>query len=87
MKNRDLQMRLDLQKWETSQKCNEDMSGKMPYCFSCQYQGADEQENYKLSYYCVVKHPARVENKYCATAYNRKYYRRQKDKLVKCDGE
>lgn len=69
MKNTDRQASLDKQKWLESEKMGRNMSGEMPYCAGCEYQVYD---------CCLVTHEQRVENSYCATAYNRMARRRKK---------
>ena len=63
MKNVDLQKALDTMKWLASEETNKDMSGEMVYCPYCPM--CDDDGN------CGQAQEQRVENNYCAKAYNK----------------
>ena len=64
MTNKERQKSLDKKKWLASEKFDEDMSGKMPYCKHC----------YNVWLFkdgCAVTQDERETKCLCATAYNR----------------
>jgi hypothetical protein len=63
MKNADLQKALDTMKWLASEEMDKDMSGEMVYCPYCPM--CDDDGN------CGQTQEQRVENNYCAKAYNK----------------
>ena len=72
MKNADLQKALDTMKWLASEEMNKDMTGEMVYCPYCPM--CDDDGN------CGQAQEQRVENNYCAKAYNK-----MKKKGESCD--
>lgn len=61
--NKDRQAELDFMKWNISQIEKQDMSGKMEYCNSCQYQDNGT---------CTKSQEEKVEQSLCAKAFNKK---------------
>ena len=67
MKNNELQQKLNEQKWYVSEAKGKDQSGKMYWCFLC---------DYKCGVGCKASQAERDSKCLCATSYNR--YNRNK---------
>lgn len=76
MTNKELQSKLDQQKWEESKKAQLDLSGKMPYCEKCDHRYRMIYDN---KYLCNIFHSERVATCACAKA-QRKIEKEQKSK-------
>lgn len=63
MTNKQIQEKLDLERYYESEKHNGDMSGIMSYCDYCKHQESGCN--------CFVPYEERTEKHLCATAYNR----------------
>lgn len=67
MTNQQRQKSLDKTKWLDSEMAGCDLSGKMLYCYHCEFQ--TDEHNFDVV--CAKTHEERVEHCYCAKAYNR----------------
>ena len=76
MTNKELQSKLDQQKWEESKAAKLDLSGKMPYCEKCEHR---YRMDCTKQYFCTIFHSERVANCACAKA-QRKIEKEQKSK-------
>ena len=63
MTNQERQKQLDKQKWLRSKQYDEDLSGKMPYCITC------DRKN--CLHRCTAIQKEREEYCLCAKAYNK----------------
>lgn len=63
MTNQERQKQLDKQKWFRSKQYEEDLSGKMTYCTTC--------DRMNCIHRCTATQKEREENSLCAKAYNR----------------
>ena len=63
MTNKEIQEKLDLERYYESEKHEGDMSGLMGYCYYCKHQ--------KNGCNCFVPYAERTEKAICSMAYNR----------------
>lgn len=64
MTNKERQLSLDKKKWNISQVCSKDMSGKMEYCYSCVFRDSNNNT-------CKQPQADREKLCSCAVAYNK----------------
>ena len=63
MTNKERQVKLDKKKWQISQICGKDMSGRMEYCYYCTFQSQTKT--------CSQLQADKEELSSCAVAYNK----------------
>ena len=65
---KELQNKLDTQKYYQSATARQDLSGRMDYCKNCYFQKFDNEKGYVI---CNLDEKSKVENQVCAKNYRR----------------
>lgn len=65
---KELQNKLDTQKYYQSATAQQDLSGRMSYCKNCYFQRYDAEKGYTI---CNLEEKSKVENEVCAKNYRR----------------
>ena len=65
---KELQAKLDTQKYYQSATAHQDLGGRMSYCKNCYFQRYDNEKGYIV---CNLDESSKVENQVCAKNYRR----------------